>query len=490
MKIKKLVPVKILIVLTLGIFILLGNCPARAANGSLEKLRETSEAFSDIVKKTSGAVVFITVEKTHTYRYRSPFEGSPFDDDFFERFFGRPGQGQPKKEPRERKYKSRGQGSGFIISDDGYIITNNHVVEGADKVTVKLVDKREFEAEVIGTDPGTDIAVIKIENDDELPYIELGDSDELEVGEWVLAIGNPFGLSHTVTAGIVSAKGRNRLGITEYEDFIQTDAAINRGNSGGPLIDLDGKVIGVNSAIVGGGSGGFVGIGFAIPVNMAKAIYTQLVEKGSVTRGFIGIYMEDLTPGLREGFDLEEDQTGILIAQVMEDSPADKAGLKHGDVIIKKDGQIIEDGGKFRQEISMIPPETEVVLTILRDGKEKDIKVVIGEKEDTELAIGADEEDQGKLGITVKNITDEIASQMNLDEDEGVIITEVDPMSNAADAGLSPGMVILEANRKPVENVKDFKKIIDKAVKDKDETILFYVKGKQISRYVPVKIDQ
>ena len=306
-----------------------------AQEKALENLKDTGKAFASVAREASPAVVFIKVEKTVT---TSPSMG-PFNDDFFKRYFGEPAPGQPQNPSPQQKHMLQGQGSGFIISSDGYILTNNHVVGDADKVLVKLLDGREFTAKTIGTDPPTDVAVIKIDAKN-LPILPLGDSGKLEVGEWVLALGNPFGLSHTLTAGIISALGRSRIGIADYEDFIQTDAAINPGNSGGPLINLEGQAIGINTAIFSQ-SGGYMGIGFAIPINLVKEINNQLIEHGSVTRGYLGVTAQELTPELVQSFGLK-DEKGALVAQVTPDSPAQKAGLKQGDMIVKFNGEPID----------------------------------------------------------------------------------------------------------------------------------------------------
>ena len=300
------------------------------------------KAFAQIAEKASPAVVTIKAERTVTQQYYTipdwPFgDGfSPFGDDFFDRFFQR--RSRPRRSPqRQQKSIQTAQASGFIISADGYILTNNHLVGGADKVLVKVVGRAETEAKVVGTDAATDVAVVKIDGDN-LPYLRLADSDKLQVGEWVVAIGNPFGLSHTVTAGIVSAKGRSIFSTEEleYQDFIQTDAAINRGNSGGPLLNLDGKVVGINTAIIG--PGGNIGIGFAIPINLAKNVQQQLIDTGKVVRGYLGIAMVQLTAELAEGLGLAEDTKGVAVSQVFEDSPAEEAGIKHNDVIIEFEG--------------------------------------------------------------------------------------------------------------------------------------------------------
>ena len=330
---------------------------APADSKELEMLRNTGEVFAGIDEKVTPAVVFVSVEQEVSQQqtmFSNPFE--EFNDEFFKRFFDQR-MPQQRQQPKQQKQIRKGQGSGFIITADGFILTNNHVVENADKITVKLSDERELVAKVIGTDPETDVAVIKVDANN-LPFVELGDSDQLKVGQWVIAIGNPFGLSHTVTAGIVSAKGRSKIGLTEYEDFIQTDAAINFGNSGGPLLNIDGKVIGINSAIFSR-SGGYMGIGFAIPVNMAKYVYQQLVADGKVTRGYLGLYGEDITADMAKLFGIEN-QKGVIVNKLLPDGPAAKGGVERGDVIIKKDGKAIEDWNIFRNEIARTAPGTKM----------------------------------------------------------------------------------------------------------------------------------
>ncbi|RLB71203.1 MAG: serine protease, partial [Deltaproteobacteria bacterium] len=328
----------LLLLLVSGIDGSLSTRTASAQDAGLENLRETGKAFRSVAKQVGSAVVFIKVEKEVKQRGMGSdsFGGSPFNDELLRRFFGQPPQ--QKRSPHQTpKHNAAGQGSGFIVSSDGYIMTNNHVVADADKVTVQLLDGSEYEAKIIGTDPPTDVALIKIDVDEKLPALKLGDSDQLEVGDWVLAFGNPFGLSHTLTAGIVSAKGRSGMGLSDYENFIQTDAAINPGNSGGPLVNLDGEVVGMNTAIYSR-SGGYMGIGFAIPINMAKNIRQQLIQDGGVTRGRLGVYIQDLNKDLAESFGINQHE-GILVAQVLEDSPAEKAGVQQGDVILKLDGE-------------------------------------------------------------------------------------------------------------------------------------------------------
>ena len=444
--------------------------PAAKGDNGLDLLRQSSKAFTEVAEKAVPAVVSVQVETVIEVSsdYGSPFGyHSPFDDEFFERFFGRKFR---RSQPQERKQV--GQGSGFIISADGYILTNNHVVENADKIKVILNDGREFNnAKIIGTDPESDVAVIKIDGED-LPTIELGDSDDLRIGEWVIAVGNPFGLSETVTVGIVSAKGRH-VGITEggYEDFIQTDAAINPGNSGGPLLNLDGKVVGINSAIFSR-SGGYMGIGFAIPINMARQVKDQLVDTGKVTRGYIGIGMnpKGITPELAKFFGLEKN-TGVLIAEVLEDTPAEKAGLKSGDIILKMNGKDVKDNVSFRNSVSLIKPGTKIKLTVLRGDKEKEITVKIGSKADSLLAKGSSEIGQ-KLGLQVQDLTIELARKFGYKPGTGVIVTEVVRSSSADRAGIEPGMSILSVNRQEVSSVKEFNDALKKSAKTKEAVLL------------------
>lgn len=453
-----------------------------AQDKALENLRETGKAFASVAKDASPAVVFIKVEKTVSqgpfFRYRSPFE-----DEFFKRFFGEPGPGFPQFPQQQQKRQVQSQGSGFIITRDGYILTNNHVVGDADKVTVKLLDGREFTAKTVGTDPPTDVAVIKIDAEN-LPVLSLGDSDRIEVGEWVLALGNPFGLSHTHTAGIVSAKGRSSVGITDYEDFIQTDAAINPGNSGGPLIDLEGKVVGINTAIYSRNGGGYMGIGFAIPINMAKNIYTQLIEHGNVTRGYLGVTIQDLTAELAKSFGLS-DTKGVLVSQVMPDTPAEKAGIKQGDVIVSLGGKPVENSASLRNEVAMTVPGTTVKVGLIRDGKKMTLNVKVEKMSEDMLASSASSrsEDLSNLGLSVATLNSELAKQYGFENESGVVVTGVDQDSLAARAGIRPGMLIKEVNRKPVKNVKEFQDALKKSGK---KPILFFIKDSRGSHFVAI----
>jgi serine protease Do len=460
-------PSRHLVIVTSLLLLLVSPFPAFPQDkDSIDILRQMGKAFAKITEKASPAVVAIEAQKTVTREY-SPFEGSPFgepsdpfSDDFWNYFFYRrsPSPRRSPRTPQRKQDVTTAKGSGFIISADGYILTNNHMVGEAEKVEVKLADGRPFTAKIIGADPETDVAVVKIDAGN-LPYLELADSDSLEVGEWVLAIGNPFGLSHTVTAGIVSAKGRSGLNLDTpypptYQNFIQTDAAINFGNSGGPLINLDGKAVGINTAIVG--PGGNIGIGFAIPINMAKNIADQLIAGKGIERGYLGVQLLDLDPNLAEAFGLK-DTKGVLIPEVTEGSAADKAGLKHNDVILEINGEPVESADSFRNRIAMLKPGTEVKLTIWRDEKRKTITATLAKRPPLEELAGT------ALGFTVQDLTDDLASRYGYKGQSGVIVTEVEQGSQADRVGIAQGSLIKEVNRAQVRNTKEFNEAIEKA---------------------------
>ncbi len=454
-----------------------------ADNSSIDMLRQMGKAFSTIAGKASPAVVGIKMERTVNREYpsaESPF-GNPFDDDFFDFFFH--GRQMPRGRGQRSQPRMEAQGSGFIISPDGYILTNNHMVENADKIKVKVGDSSEVEAKIIGRDPESDVAVIKIEGNN-YPYLELGDSDALEVGEWVVAIGNPFGLSHTVTAGIVSAKSR-KIGLTSFDDFIQTDAAINPGNSGGPLLNLDGKAVGINTAIIG--SSGNIGIGLAIPINLAKNAYEQIKHGGEVVRGFIGVTLQDLTEELVKTLNVDKDVKGAVIADVTEGSPADKAGLKQYDIIVAVDGKPVEKSDTFRNKIAMLKPGTKVKLDVLRDNKKKYITVELGKRPSEEALASAE---QGgsveKLGLSVQNLTSEIADRLGYKNTTGVVVTAVESGSLADFAGISVGTLIIEVNRKPVKNVSEFNRAIKEA--EKGKTVMLLVQDRNYKRLITLNI--
>ncbi len=425
-----------------------------------------------LFKAVSPAVV--NVSTTQVIRFNRPKMRSPFGqqdpfEDFWNNFFG--------NVPREQKRRSLG--SGFIVSEDGYILTNNHVIEKADEITVTLLDKEEFKAKVVGSDPKTDIALIKISDGKRLPYVRLGDSDKLQVGEWVFAIGTPFGLGHTITAGIVSAKGRI-IGSGPYDDFIQTDASINPGNSGGPLFNREGEVVGINTAIIQGGQG----IGFATPIDLAKEVLGQLSEKGKVTRGWLGVYIQRLTPDMAETLRVPG-KKGALIADVTKDGPAEKAGLKSGDVIVSFDGREVNDEHDLPQIVATTKPGKKVDVRIFRDGKEMTIPVTIARMEQEEAARGGGEEATRGLGLTVEDITPDLAKRLEIENRQGVVVTSVEPGSPADDSGFQEGDVIRQINRQSVKDAAEFQAILKKTKGEK--TVLFLVQRGDSRIFIPVK---
>ncbi len=475
--------VKWFVVLLMGFVLGLGalsSSSSYAQDNGVESLRNTSKAFASVAKQVSPAVVFVQVEKSVAEPDKS--YAMPFDDELFRHFFGTPFPYQRRHPVPKRHPRAVAQGSGFIIDHDGYIITNNHVVEGADKITVKLQDDREFTAEVIGTDKRADVALIKIDADN-LAVLSMGDSDKLQVGEWVIAVGNPFGLSHTITAGIVSAKGRNSVGINDYEDFIQTDAAINPGNSGGPLVNLDGEVVGMNTAIFSK-SGGYMGIGFAIPVNMVKSIEQQLKKTGSVVRGYLGVMIQQLTPELAKKFGMSTDN-GVLVGQVTNDSAAQDAGLKRGDVVVSFDGKPVHDVGTFRNRVALVVPGITTDITVMRDGRKTKLDITIGSLPDGQMSAGGTGLNLEKLGFKVQNIDPDTAKKYGYAAAKGVMVTKVRPGSVASMAGIRSGTLIMEVNRQPVGTVRE----LQKAIGDEKGAALLLISDGRGSRYVVLKVD-
>lgn len=409
--------------------------------------------FVTVADKVGPAVVRITAEKIERRRVAGFFDD--WGDDFWDRFFGIP-------RGREQEFRSQVAGTGFFISSDGYLITNNHIVENAEKITIYTIQENEYKAEVVGTDPPTDVALLKIA-DKNLPFVELGDSGQLRVGEWVLAIGNPLGFEHTVCAGIVSAKGRQNLQSSHdlsYQDFIQTDAAINRGNSGGPLVNMKGEVIGITSMIASP-TGGNIGIGFAIPSDLARKVVKQLQEKGRVVRGHLGVLSRDITEEERRALDLKS-RRGSFVIEVAPGKPADKAGIERYDVIVEFNGQPIKNTHDLSFKIADTPPGTKADIKVIRDGKEKTLTAKLDELstgkegEQTSTSSGQD------LGISVSTLTPRTARRYGFQTEEGVLITEVRRYSEAEQKGLLPGDIILEANRQEVKDTDDFKKILNK----------------------------
>lgn len=461
---------------------------AHAQEGGIESLRQTGKAFASVARMVSPSVVFIQVESIEESPAVHGFS-SPFSDELFRHFFGDSFPGFRGRERGERRQRKIGQGSGFVFSlgdgifrDRAYVLTNNHVIEGADRIRVTFEDGRELSARIKGTDPQSDIAVLEVEVSD-VPALSLGDSSKLEVGEWVVAIGNPFGLSHTLTAGVVSAKGRTSLGINDYEDFIQTDAAINPGNSGGPLVNLDGEVVGINTAIFSR-SGGYMGVGFAIPINMARGIATQLLQGGEVSRGHLGVAIQELTPELADSFGLQGRQ-GVLVAQVTPDSPAEKAGLRQGDLIVQYQGETVGDIGTFRNRISLTPPGTDAGLVIVRDGREQTARVRIGRLDEDSDSAQQAQEHTGELGLVVQTITPELAERIGARPGEGVVVTQVIPGSVAGMAGIEPGSVILQVNKRPVRSAGEYAKLVEATTDAK--RVLLLVSRRSSSYYVVLR---
>jgi len=421
--------------------------------------------FSDLAEKVRPGVVNIqVVKKVKNIGFRN-FPGNPFGgQNPFGDFFGPFSQGNPPG-----GFEQKGVGSGFIMSREGYILTNNHVVEEADQIKVKLSNGKEYEGKVVGRDPKTDLALVKIEGSSDLQPLKLGNSEDLKVGSWVVAVGSPFGLEQTVTAGIVSAKGRV-IGSGPYDNFIQTDASINPGNSGGPLVNLKGEVVGINTAIIAEGQG----IGFAIPINMAQEIASQLQNQGHVTRGWLGVNIQEVTPELAKSFGLK-DNKGALVSQVVPNSPAEKAGIEQGDVILQFDGKEVSDSKELPRIVASTPVGKSVTVKIARDGKVTDRQVKLGEMEE-KAEVAKAPSTHKRLGIAVQNLTPEIAKGLGLKKETGVVVTQVEPGSPASDAGIQTGDVIREVNRKPVKDVEDFVQKIEKA-KDQDNVLLFVQRG-------------
>ncbi|MFO0753060.1 MAG: DegQ family serine endoprotease [Thermodesulfovibrionales bacterium] len=425
-------------------------------------IRETSRAFSEIARSVAPSVVNISSVKT-VRRQAAPF------DDFFDFLY-------PFPDGHGRKWKEQSLGSGVVVSPDGYIVTNNHVVEQSDDIKVTLYDRRAFRAKIIGADPKTDIAVIKIDAKG-LPGVPWGDSDRLQVGEFVLAIGSPFGLSHTVTMGIISAIGRVDVGIADYENFIQTDAAINPGNSGGPLTNVKGELIGINTAIFSK-TGGYQGIGFAVPSNMVRLVMDQLVKKGRVTRGWIGVAIQELTPEIAQKFGLTASE-GALVSDVVKGGPAAVAGMTRGDIILEFNGKQVRDVGMFRNMVAQSRIGAPAAIKILRKDKEIAAAVTIAElpSEAADTAPSSpqntESEENVLSGIAVVDLNRSIGKQLGIDKDEkGVVIVRVEPGSSAEDAGIKKGDVIQEIDRQRIGNLNDFNRIVSR-VKPDDSVLLF-----------------
>ncbi len=465
--------------LLFGLFFCIGKEKANSLpkNDKLTTAKSLGQAFVEVAKKVQPSVVNITTEKTITIKPWERFGEDFFKGSPFEEFFR--GFGGPRERGREYRHKQRSGGSGVIVDPEGYILTNNHVIEGADKVKVRLNDGREFVATVKGQDSRTDLAVLHIKAKD-LPVATLGDSDKLEVGEWAIAIGSPFGLEHTVTVGVISAKGRSGLGTGTYEDFIQTDASINPGNSGGPLINIDGEVIGINAMIIQPGTG----IGFAIPINMAKQILNDLIKTGKVVRPWLGISVQDLTPEMMEHFKVKEKE-GVLIGQVYSGTGAEKAGLISGDIIKAVDDKPVKNVSELIKEIQRKKVGQKVKLSIIRDGKSFSVEVTttaMPEKAELEK----EREGEEKIGARLQELTPQLAARYRITGvKQGVVVIAVEDGSLADEIGLQEGDVILEINRKKIESLKDFEKAMKEASVEKG--ILFHIHRKGSSFYLTFK---
>ena len=472
-------------ILVLGIFVglvlsshlgVISPLPAKSqiSSKSLDILTQLSDAQSEVAAVATPSVVNISTMRVIKSREEAPFD--LFDDPFFRRFFG--DQFPHPNMPKEHKEQSLG--SGVIVSEDGYIVTNNHVIEKAQEIKVLLSNKKDYNAKLIGADPKTDIAVIKIDGKG-LTALPWGDSNKLKVGEIVFAIGNPFGLNQTVTMGMISAVGRANVGIADYEDFIQTDAAINPGNSGGALINARGELIGINTAILSR-TGGYQGIGFAVPSSMARQVMDSLVKYKKVVRGWLGISIQEVTSDLAEEFGVK-DLKGALVSGVIKGSPAEKAAIKQGDVILQYNGKVVEDTGHLRNMVSQTPIGTKVHVKLLRQKKEVEVDVVIAElpkkmaeapSQNSEESEENQEESSALTGLVVRELTPDLAARLGIDENEnGVVVVKVDTDSKLFEAGIRPGDIVLQINQKNIATIEDYKKAATK-IRSKERVLLSY----------------
>jgi len=460
----------------------------------LEQMIKSSKTRAALVQNVQKAVVHIKVEKivrgSDGRNFNNPMD--LYNDEFFRRFFPElnPPKNNQKREKPNREFRQRGMGSGSIIDSEGFILTNHHVVGVADRIIVVMYDGEQKDAKIVGTDPESDIAVIKIEGDG-LPVLPMGDSEKILVGEDVIAVGNPFGLIQTVTYGIVSAKGRSNVGINEYENFIQTDAAINPGNSGGPLVNLRGEIVGVNSAIFSQ-SGGYQGIGFAVPINMASKIMNDLIDKGSVSRGWLGVGIQDVSHDLAKAFKLKNTK-GSLITAVMDNTPAQRAGMLKGDLVVRINDKLIQNSNHLRNEIANAGAFTEIDLELIREGKSITIKLKLDERPQNVGRVKMtpdiipDTEQLEFMGMTVESLTDDKAEKLGVKPDIGVLINNIESGSPAGKAGLRIGMIIQEVERKAVKNFEIFKKIINEI--DTTKGILLLVTTSSGSRYIFIEAE-
>ncbi|MFN8670712.1 MAG: DegQ family serine endoprotease [Candidatus Sericytochromatia bacterium] len=454
-----------------------------ASSNKFDNIQGLSKAFIDVSKQVTPEIV--SIYSTKVVKQKNNYN-EYLDDPFFKKFFDVP---EHKDQGKNKDRKEQGLGSGIIVDSSGLILTNNHVVEGASEIKVTLSDKRKFKAKIIGTDPKSDVAVIKLEKADNLPVAKLGDSTKMEIGEFVLAIGNPLGLTSTVTSGIISAKGRADVGVADFEDFIQTDAAINPGNSGGALVNLNGEVIGINTAIASR-TGGYMGVGFAIPINMAKKIMNDIVTKGKVTRGFLGIQIQNMTESMAKGLKVENPNSGIVVGDIFKGSPADKAGIKRYDVILELNGKEVTDVSAFRNTIAASNPGEKQILTVLRDGKKVKVEIKLGELENKEKKTTESVKDDEntpekiapdkKLGIEIEPISKDTLKELGINKEvKGVIVSDINETSNASEGGLMKGDIIQEINRIRIDDIADFNKAV-KPIKEGDSVLMKVLRGNNI----------
>lgn len=446
---------------------------------SSENTREAVVDFRRVAKEAIPAVVSIKVQTKKRPSYFGGDSDDAFDifGDSFWQFFNIP------KESRSKPFT--GQASGVIVSADGYILTNSHVVNEMDNILVQLNDGREFNAKVLGQDTNSDLALIKIDAQN-LPFLKLSNSNDLEIGQWVVAVGNPFGLQASVTSGIVSAKGRNNLDIVRYEDFIQTDASINSGNSGGPLVNLDGEIVGINTAIATNSSSGYIGIGFAIPSNMARYVMNEILTNGKVSRGFIGVALQSIDYNLAQAFDLKKVE-GALVTNVVKGSPADKAGIKTEDIILKYDGHPVDNAASLRNNIYMIHPGTKLTLTVLREGKIIEVPLQVGQFDEEQKTEKITTPQRNALGVEVDNLTPELADSLGYSNEHGVVVTKVQSNSPAALAGIKKGALILSINRQKIENKEQFYEALKNNTKGRPT--LFQIKQGDVNAFLSIRID-
>lgn len=469
------------------------SIPTGISGAVVAPAEQLGMAFAAVAAHIKPAVVSVYSEKMVKMTPQEfPF---PFGEDFFNQFFGQQlPQPKMRNKPKEYRIPQGGMGSGMILDKQGHILTNYHVVSEVDEIKVQLADKRSFKAKIVGADPKTDVAIIKITGDipGDLPAIHLGDSDALEVGYLVMAVGAPFGLTQTVTSGIISAKGRSDVGIAAFEDFLQTDTPINPGNSGGPLVNMRGEVIGMNSAIATGSrqfgdEGQSAGVGFAIPSNMIKTMLPTLIKGGQITRGMLGVIIQDITRELADQFHLA-DTKGALVSQVNKGSPAEKAGLKAGDVIVRLDGKEVRDSQQLRNLVAATVPGSSARIDVIRDGKERSFSATIGKMSAETAAAskpsGKTVDQLAKLGLSVQGLTPELAEQYDLQGESGVLITGVDPGSPASLVNLQAGDLIVEANHVPISNVGELQNALGKSP---DQTLLL-VKRNGASLFVVIRL--